>query len=341
MKLEASLEHPAHTILSGPAASVMGAVAMAAGDADALVMDIGGTTTDLAVLIGRAPVLNPQGITIGRHKTLIRSLETLSIGLGGDSEVAVADGALRVGPRRRGPAMIYGGPAPTPTDAFALLGEIRAGDTEAARAGIAPIAAGLGLPIEEAAERIVAAACRRIVAAAEELVAAINGKPVYTVHELMEGYRVSPKEILVLGGPAPFFAARLARIAPQKVRVVPRWQVANAIGAALARTTCEVALFADTEQGAVQAPQENYRAAAGPDFDLAAAEAQAFELLRQKAIARGANPDYLEMELIESQQFNMVRGFHTAGRNLRVRAQVKPGLIHGYDRLLESLRQSA
>jgi hypothetical protein len=36
-------------------------------------------------------------------------------------------------------------------------------------------------------------------------------------------------------------------------------------------------------------------------------------------------------------QFNMVRGFYTTGRNLRVRVQVKPGLIHGYDELLANL----
>jgi hypothetical protein len=54
-------------------------------------------------------------------------------------------------------------------------------------------------------------------------------------------------------------------------------------------------------------------------------------------VERGANPDYLEMEVVESQQFNMVRGFNTAGKNIRVRVQVKPGLIHGYDNLLKSL----
>jgi N-methylhydantoinase A/oxoprolinase/acetone carboxylase beta subunit len=337
MKLSASIGFPAQTIWSGPAASVMGAVAMAAGEDDALVMDIGGTTTDIAVLVGRAPVLDPQGIAIGRHKTLIRSLETLSIGLGGDSEVGMRDGALFVGPLRRGPAMIYGGRIPTPTDAFAVLGEIPSAKADAARGGLAPLAERLGLSIAQTAERVIETACRQVLAAAEELVAGINRKPVYTVHELMEGYRVQPQRILVLGGPAMHFAKPLARAAPHRVEVVPRCHVANAIGAALARTTCEVTLFADTEQRVASAPQENFSAATDPGFDLNAAEAKAFELLRAKALERGANPDFLEMELVESQQFSMVRGFHTTGKNLRVRAQVKPGLIHGYDALLRSL----
>jgi N-methylhydantoinase A/oxoprolinase/acetone carboxylase beta subunit len=337
MKLAASVECPAQTIWSGPAASVMGAMAMAGGDDDALVMDIGGTTTDIAVLIGRAPVLDPQGISIGRHKTLIRSLETLSIGLGGDSEVAVCDGDLCVGPERKGPAMLYGGIVPTPTDAFAVLGNIQEGDRDAARQGLMPIADRLGLSLEDAAGRVVAKACRSILAAAESLVESINRKPVYTVHELMEGYQVHPRRILVLGGPAPHFVDHLARLTTLAVQVVPRWQVANAIGAALARTTCEVSLFADTERQLASAPAENYTCRTDGDFSLKAAEAMALDLLRAKALARGANPDFLEMELVESQQFNMVRGFSTIGRNLRVRAQVKPGLIHGYDTLLKKL----
>jgi N-methylhydantoinase A/oxoprolinase/acetone carboxylase beta subunit len=102
MQLEASIEVPAQTILSGPAASVMGAVAMAAGTEDAIVMDIGGTTTDLAVLIGRVPVLDPHGIAIGSYRTLIRSLDTRSIGMGGDSAVRLQNGGLTVGPDREG-----------------------------------------------------------------------------------------------------------------------------------------------------------------------------------------------------------------------------------------------
>jgi hypothetical protein len=51
------------------------------------------------------------------------------------------------------------------------------------------------------------------------------------------------------------------------------------------------------------------------------------KLLREKAVRRGANPDYLDMEVVEAYQFNMIRGFHTIGKNIRVRAQIKPGLI--------------
>jgi len=337
MRLEASIEVPAQTILSGPAASVMGAVAMAAGDEDAIVMDVGGTTTDIAVLIGRAPALDPHGIAIGPYRTLIRSLETLSIGMGGDSAVRLQNGRLSVGPHRQGPAILFGGSVPTPTDALAVMGDLPHNDDGRARAGLQPVADQMGVPVEALANQVVETACRAMLEAAERLIAHINGKPVYTLHEFKEGYQVRPRSVLVLGGPAPYFAKHLQRLTPMQVRVVPRWQVANAIGAALARTTCEVGLFADTEQKVASAPAENFMQAITDDYSLEAATNQALGLLRVKALERGANPDYLEMEVVETQQFNMVRGFSTSGRNIRVRVQVKPGLIHGYDNLLKSL----
>ena len=337
MKFESSIEYPAQTILSGPAASVMGAVAFGSEKEDTLVMDIGGTTTDMAVLIGRAPVLNPLGIELASYKTLIRSLETLSIGLGGDSAVKLADGEICLGPERRGPAMAYGGPYPTPTDALFVLENIPDGSREKSIQGLKPLADRLGHSVESLAAEIMDVACRKILTAARQLVHQINSKPVYTVHELMDGYQVRPKNVLVLGGPAPYFAKYLAAASEYRVRVVPRWKVANAIGAALARTTCEVTLFADTARRLAEAPEENFRQRIDYSFDKEAAVQQALDLLKTKAIARGANIDYLEMEVVESLEFNMVRGFNTTGKNIRIKAQVKPGLIHGYDKAIRKL----
>lgn len=337
MKFESSIELPAQTILSGPAASVMGAVAFGSENKDTLVMDIGGTTTDMAILINRAPVLDPLGITIGEYKTLIRSLETFSIGLGGDSLVKLSGGELNVGPERLGPAMAYGGPAPTPTDAWFIKGEIINGDREKSFSGFKPLAKSLGISVESVATRVIDVACKNILTAAQQLIDRVNSKPVYTVHELQEGYLVRPKEILVLGGPAPYFAKHLETVSDYKFRVIPRWHVANAIGAALARTTCEVTFFADTEHKFAEAPEEDFSQTIDTHFDSQAAIENAFRLLRDKAIARGANPDFLEMEVVEALQFNMVRGFNTIGKNIRVKVQVKPGLIHGYDEVISKL----
>lgn len=99
------MDFPGQTVLSGPAASVMGALPAAPSDEQILVLDIGGTTTDMAVLIDGVPLLEPVGIRLGGFRTLIRSLQTQSIGIGGDSTVDFIGGELKVGPQRKGPAM--------------------------------------------------------------------------------------------------------------------------------------------------------------------------------------------------------------------------------------------
>jgi N-methylhydantoinase A/oxoprolinase/acetone carboxylase beta subunit len=337
MKFTSSIEFPSQTILSGPAASVMGAVALGSGNEDTLVMDIGGTTTDMAVLIQRSPVLNPLGIRLGQYKTLIRSLETLSIGLGGDSAVSVQDGQLKVGPERIGPALAYGGTTPTPTDALVIAGDIENGDREKALTGLTPLAETLGTSVAETSDKIIALSCETILTAARQLIQRINRKPVYTVHELQEGYRVNPKQMLVLGGPAPYFAKHLKKYTDDGIEVVARWKVANAIGAALARTTCEVNFFADSHQGIAEAPEESYSRQIDRQFDGDAAVHEALNLLKEKAVLRGADRDNLETEIVEVLQFNMVRGFESTGKNIRVKVQVKPGLIRGYEDMIARL----
>jgi hypothetical protein len=233
--------------------------------------------------------------------------------------------------------MAYGGPAPTPTDALFILEDIPDGSREKAAEGLEPLASALGFSVKSLAAEILDQTCKKILIFAQQLVYRINSKPVYTIHELQEGYIVRPKSIYVLGGPAPYFARYLANISDYRIRVVPKWKVANAIGAALARTTCQVNFFADTERQVAEAPEENFSQRINHQFDIEAAIHQALDLLKIKAIERGANPDHLEMEVLETLEFNMVRGFNTTGKNIRVKVQVKPGLINGYDQMIDGL----
>ena len=341
MSFDSSVDYPAQTILSGPSASVMGAIAYAPKRGTSLVLDIGGTTTDMAVLIDGVPLLAPLGIEIGPYKTLLRALRTRSIGIGGDSVVRYKDGLLTIGPDRMGRAMSYGGPVVTPTDAFCALG-ISSEGSDACRAvdGLAPLAEQMGVSVEQAAERIFDAACRQILAGAQEMIDDINRKPVYTVHELWEGSRIQPDHLLILGGPAPQFADRLRSMIPGTVTVVPHWHVANAIGCALARTTSEITLYADTSQHIALAAGEAYTRDIPQDFNLDDARQMALDLLKEKALRRGAHPDSLESEIIEEYQFNMIRGFRTIGKNIRIRVQIKPGIIQGYDPVRETLTRS-
>ncbi|TPI43637.1 hydantoinase/oxoprolinase family protein [Mesorhizobium sp. B2-9-1] len=104
-------QRPIETILSGPAASLVGARHMTGLD-DAMVSDIGGTTTDVAVLDGGRPRLDPEGATVGGFRTMVEAVAMRTFGLGGDSEVTLEDGALDpkilLGPRRLVPLALAG-----------------------------------------------------------------------------------------------------------------------------------------------------------------------------------------------------------------------------------------
>jgi N-methylhydantoinase A/oxoprolinase/acetone carboxylase beta subunit len=104
-------ERPIETILSGPAASLVGARHMTGLD-NAVVSDIGGTTTDVAVLEGGRPRLDPDGATVGGFRTMVEAVAMRTFGLGGDSEVSLEDGGLapglRLGPRRLVPLALLG-----------------------------------------------------------------------------------------------------------------------------------------------------------------------------------------------------------------------------------------
>ena len=104
-------QRPIETILSGPAASLVGARHMTGLD-NAVVSDIGGTTTDVAVLDHGRPRLDPEGATVGGFRTMVEAVAMRTFGLGGDSEVALEDGALNpkilLGPRRLVPLALAG-----------------------------------------------------------------------------------------------------------------------------------------------------------------------------------------------------------------------------------------
>jgi N-methylhydantoinase A/oxoprolinase/acetone carboxylase beta subunit len=95
-----ALARPVGTVLSGPAASVIGACALS-GVANAIVADMGGTTTDIAVVRNGRPELSVDGALIGDWRPMVEAVKVYSIGLGGDSEVRFLGGkGLAIGPRR-------------------------------------------------------------------------------------------------------------------------------------------------------------------------------------------------------------------------------------------------
>ena len=167
-------EQAVHMLLSGPAGGLSGAryIGTQAGCERLLTFDMGGTSTDVALLDGGELRLTSEG-RIGDYPVGVPMVDMHTIGAGGGSIAHVdAGGMLQVGPKSAGatpgPACYgQGGKEPTVTDANLLLGRLRADaflggsmslDVDAARHAVGRVAEPLGLSIEAAAEGIITVA---------------------------------------------------------------------------------------------------------------------------------------------------------------------------------------
>jgi N-methylhydantoinase A/oxoprolinase/acetone carboxylase beta subunit len=99
MSAATARERPVETLLSGPAASALGASHLS-GLADGLVVDMGGTTTDLALLAGGRVALSAEGARVGPWQTHVEAARMRTVGLGGDSLLSWREGRVEAGPRR-------------------------------------------------------------------------------------------------------------------------------------------------------------------------------------------------------------------------------------------------
>ena len=105
MNDEVAVERPVETVLSGPAASMIGAKTLT-GLNDAIVMDMGGTTTDIGILRNGQPRLEKEGAMIGGRRTRVLAAEIYTSGIGGDSRVVVKGNKFSLTPLRVMPLCI-------------------------------------------------------------------------------------------------------------------------------------------------------------------------------------------------------------------------------------------
>ena len=123
VRAEWALQRPIETILSGPAASAVGAWHLAGlddvgVDSGALwVVDVGGTTTDIAALREGRPRLHPEGAQVGRWRTMVEAVDVHTVGLGGDSHVCLdGERGLIIGPQRVVPLSLLASQYPNVLD---------------------------------------------------------------------------------------------------------------------------------------------------------------------------------------------------------------------------------
>ena len=99
MDLENARMYPIETILSGPAASSMGGKILS-GFEDCVMVDIGGTSTDIAVMEGGFPQIQFEGASVGNWRTRVRAVDMYTVALGGDSKISLEGLKFKLGPDR-------------------------------------------------------------------------------------------------------------------------------------------------------------------------------------------------------------------------------------------------
>ena len=213
MLAEVAEEYPVYSFASGPTNSMRGAAFLSKRD-EALVIDVGGTTTDIGSLRHGFPREANNVVEIGGVRTLFRMPDLLSLGLGGGTRVATAP-ALTIGPASVGyrlteQALVFGGDVLTVTDVAVAAGLIDLGDRK----------------------RVASLPAARV----EEALARIRAMIEEGVDRMKTDAGDAP--LIAVGGGSFLVPPRLAGVS--EVLNVPHQAVANAVGAAIAQVSGEV-----------------------------------------------------------------------------------------------------
>lgn len=319
-----SRTRPVESILSGPSASIMGGIALDEIHENTILLDIGGTTTDISLYVNKSPLIEKGGATINRKLTSVRSLMSRSIGIGGDSYVRIENGTLLIGPERKGQPLCLGGKFFTVIDAFTCLGLCDFGEKDKSIAGIQELSDSLNISSEETAQLIIRQGCEIIEKNINELLNEINSKPVYTVHEVVEDKHISPDKLCIIGAPAKLFEQELSK--KYRTSVPEHCGVANAIGAAMSRTTMECTLFADTSKGIMRIPELNVEKKIDTHYSVKDAEKDIANHLGTHLKNENIGITSDETEITQRSVFKMIDGYYSSGYDIRLTCQVKPGI---------------
>lgn len=325
MPLQVAQQRPVEAIFTGPAASVLGIMALESFRMPAISLDIGGTTTDIALWQDGVPLMAQRGAIVKGYPTAVRSFRLHSVGIGGDSYVRRSGTVWQVGPERRGPAMALGGNDPTVTDAMIVAGNVLFGNRDKAVTALESLALP-GESLQDVAQSVLDAAAEAICKTVYQMLAEHAAEPVYRVADIVNASDFAPELVVGVGGAAsglaPLVAARLGITS-----CLPQGgMVANAIGAAVARPTIEISLRADTERGEYTVSEMGLAEKLPPGVRcLTDVIALAEEHLRQRALGMGI--PVAAVELLQQEEFNLIRGFRTTGKIISCRLQVKPGVL--------------
>lgn len=327
--LKNSYSAPVETIFSGPAASVLGVQALIPPGKTAVVIDIGGTTTDLALILSGQPLLSSKGSILNGKSTHVRSLSVKSIPVGGDSVVNVIGKNIVLLPQRDGSPYCIGGPQPTPTDALRVLGLTSIGNIDRAMEAMSILGSPLGINNQEVAARITSMVTKTIASEITKMYLSWEQEPAYRVWEVINKKTIHPSTVVGVGGGAAGFITQIAAALDCFPVIPPYARVANAIGAAVARPTIQVSLRADTERKVYSIQEEGFQ---GHLENIPFNENQALELakiwINKRAKKYGLEKDLDEVEITEKEVFSIVRDWVTIGKLINITIQTKRGILN-------------
>lgn len=325
LPLKSAKDQPVEAIFTGPAASVLGIMAMSQTNQPAISLDIGGTTTDIALWQNGRPLFADRGAVVKGYPTAVRSFRLKSVGLGGDSFVRWEEGQLRVGPIRHGPSMANGGNYPTVSDALIVAGLMDFGDAERAHFAMEQLA-NEGQSPNEMAAVVLSAAVIKLKEAIKEMLEEQAAEPVYRVEDIVHTEQFLPNLLLGVGGTAEGLAPLVAKEFNIPCRVPKGAMVANAIGAAVARPTIDITLRADTERMYYTVAELGIQQKL---TDRSCSLNDCYEIAKRHLEDRAAQAGIPvgDIEVILQEEFNIVRGFNTTGKIITNRLQIKPGVL--------------
>jgi N-methylhydantoinase A/oxoprolinase/acetone carboxylase beta subunit len=298
-------------------------------DMTSVVVDIGGTTTDLSFILQGEPLHASKGAKLGGRYTHVKALAVRSVALGGDSVVRLQGGKLTIGPDRQGDAACFGGPVPTPTDAFNLLEGGKLGDVDLSYRAVASLVED-ETKVADLAEAVVQEFIDILCQNIREMMRSWEQEPAYRVWEIVNRRRVKLERVVGIGAPASAVIPRLASRMGCQGFVNRLSTVGNALGAVVARPTLQITLHADTQTGTYSTDGKVKKLP-----DLSRIQMRDIKELGEKELRvlteeKGMVDYFCEREFFLEEQFNVIRGWSTSGRIFDVGITISPGVIKGF-----------
>ncbi len=332
LPLETSRYFPCETIFSGPAASTMGALALTMDKHNSLVIDIGGTTSDLALLVEGLPLQASRGAQLMNQYTHVQAVSVRSLAIGGDSPLIYKNGRIDILMDRIGTAACFGGETATVTDAFNYGLSLQQGDASRSEAYLQKLAQASSLDLDDVCTIVIQQVVNTLVEATDDMFKEWENEPAYRVWEVVHQRHFTLDRVVGIGAAAHSIIPSVANSLQVEPFLHNYADVANALGAAVARPTLAVYLHLDTARSLCAVEPGGIVEECGDidKYQLVDARHLAMKYLYQLGKERGMD-DYLDdHSIFLEEQFNLIRGWDRNGRIFDIGAQVAPGLITEY-----------